>query len=44
MHNKQTKEDADREQVLIELGLRVVRFRNEEVTEELVRWGGNAAS
>lgn len=35
IHNKQKKEDAEREQVLIELGLRIVRFRNEEVMKDL---------
>jgi very-short-patch-repair endonuclease len=41
IHNKQKKEDAEREQVLIELGLRVVRFRNEEVMKNLSAVVGN---
>ncbi|MBK9210085.1 MAG: DUF559 domain-containing protein [Anaerolineales bacterium] len=41
IHNKQKKEDAEREQVLIEMGLRVVRFRNEEVMKNLSAVVGN---
>ncbi|MBK8618199.1 MAG: endonuclease domain-containing protein [Anaerolineales bacterium] len=41
IHNKQKKEDAEREQVLIELGLRIVRFRNEEVMKNLSAVVGN---
>ncbi|MBE0672381.1 MAG: endonuclease domain-containing protein [Anaerolineales bacterium] len=37
IHNKQKKEDAEREQVLIELGLRIVRFGNEEVVRDASR-------
>jgi len=35
IHDLQQDEDARREKVLSELGLRVVRFRNDEVVREL---------
>ena len=35
VHNLQKEEDARREKVLRELGLRVVRFGNDEVVKEL---------
>jgi len=35
IHDLQQEEDARREKVLIEMGLRIVRFRNEEVLEDL---------
>ena len=35
IHDLQQKEDASREKVLSEMGLRVVRFRNEEVMKNL---------
>ena len=35
VHDLQQEEDARREKVLSELGLRMVRFRNDEVVREL---------
>ena len=35
IHDLQQEEDARREKVLHELGLRIVRFRNDEVVREL---------
>jgi len=35
IHDLQQEEDARREKVLREMGLRVVRFRNEEVVRDL---------
>ena len=35
IHDLQQDEDARREKVLRELGLRIVRFRNDEVVKEL---------
>ena len=35
IHDLQREEDAKREKVLSELGLRVVRFRNDEVARDL---------
>lgn len=35
IHDLQQKEDARREKVLSEMGLRIVRFRNEEVMKSL---------
>lgn len=35
IHNLQQEEDARREKVLKDLGLRIVRFRNDEVVREL---------
>ncbi len=35
IHDLQQEEDARREKVLREMGLRIVRFRNEEVLEDL---------
>ena len=35
IHDLQQEEDARREKVLSEMGLRVVRFRNEEVMKNL---------
>ena len=35
IHDLQREEDARREKVLSELGLRMVRFRNDEVMREL---------
>ena len=36
IHDLQQEEDARREKALSELGLRVVRFRNDEVTKNLL--------
>ena len=35
IHDLQQEEDARREKVLREMGLRIVRFRNDEVEKEL---------
>ena len=35
IHDLQQEEDARREKVLSEMGLRIVRFRNEEVVRNL---------
>ncbi|GAB1469322.1 hypothetical protein MASR2M66_01980 [Chloroflexota bacterium] len=35
IHNLQKEEDARREKVLSELGLRIVRFKNDEVLKDL---------
>ena len=35
IHNFQKEEDANREKALSELGLRVVRFRNDEILQNL---------
>ena len=35
IHDLQQEEDARREKVLSEIGLRIVRFRNEEVMKNL---------
>ncbi|MEK6750990.1 MAG: DUF559 domain-containing protein [Chloroflexota bacterium] len=35
IHDLQQEEDARREKVLSEMGLRIVRFRNEEVERDL---------
>jgi leucyl-tRNA synthetase len=35
IHDLQQEEDARRERVLSEMGLRIVRFRNEEVMKSL---------
>ena len=35
IHDLQQDEDAKREKALIELGLRIVRFRNDEVLKNL---------
>ena len=35
IHDLQQEEDARREKVLSEMGLRIVRFRNEEVIKNL---------
>jgi very-short-patch-repair endonuclease len=35
IHDLQQEEDARREKVLIEMGLRIVRFRNDEVMRDL---------
>ncbi len=35
VHDLQQEEDARREKVLSEMGLRIVRFRNEEVVKDL---------
>jgi very-short-patch-repair endonuclease len=35
IHDKQKEEDANRDKVLTEMGLRVVRFRNEELEKDL---------
>ena len=35
IHDLQKEEDAKREKVLLEMGLRVVRFKNDEVMKEL---------
>ena len=35
IHDLQREEDARREKVLFELGLRVIRFRNDEVARDL---------
>jgi very-short-patch-repair endonuclease len=35
IHDLQQEEDARREKVLSEMGLRVIRFRNEEVGKNL---------
>jgi very-short-patch-repair endonuclease len=35
IHDIQQEEDARREKVLSEIGLRIVRFRNEEVMRDL---------
>jgi leucyl-tRNA synthetase len=35
IHDLQQEEDARREKVLSEMGLRIVRFRNEEVMKNL---------
>src|SRR5690242_13456317 len=37
IHDLQQEEDARREKVLIEMGLTVVRFRNEDVIKDLPR-------
>ena len=34
IHDLQQEEDARREQVLMELGLRIVRLRNEEILKD----------
>jgi hypothetical protein len=44
IHDLQQEEDARREKVLIELGLRIVRFRNDEVVENLSAVVGNVWS
>lgn len=36
IHDLQQEEDARREMVLREIGLRIVRFRNEEVMKNLI--------
>jgi very-short-patch-repair endonuclease len=36
IHEKQKSEDAERDKVLTEMGLRVIRFRNDEVENNLV--------
>jgi very-short-patch-repair endonuclease len=41
IHDLQREEDARREKVLSEMGLRVVRFRNEEVMKNLSAVVGN---
>jgi len=41
IHDLQQEEDARREKVLSEMGLRVVRFRNEEVMRDLSAVVGN---
>ncbi len=41
IHDLQQEEDARREKVLSEMGLRVVRFRNEEVMKNLSAVVGN---
>jgi leucyl-tRNA synthetase len=35
VHDLQQEEDTRREKALIEMGLRIVRFRNDEVVREL---------
>jgi very-short-patch-repair endonuclease len=35
IHDKQIEEDARRDRVLAEMGLRIVRFRNEEILKDL---------
>ncbi len=35
IHDLQEEEDARREQVLMELGLRIIRFRNDEILKNL---------
>ncbi len=35
IHDLQEKEDARREQVLMDLGLRIIRFRNDEILKNL---------
>ena len=40
VHDLQKEEDARREKVLREMGLRVVRFRNEEVEKDLASVSG----
>ena len=37
IHDLQQEEDARREKVLSEMGLRIVRFRNEEVVRDASR-------
>ena len=37
VHDKQIEEDAQRDQVLKEMGLRIVRFRNEEILKDASR-------
>ena len=41
IHDLQQEEDARREKVLSEMGLRIVRFRNEEVMKDLSAVVGN---
>ena len=41
IHDLQQDEDAKREKVLSEMGLRIVRFRNEEVMRDLSAVVGN---
>jgi very-short-patch-repair endonuclease len=41
IHDLQQEEDARREKVLSEMGLRIVRFRNEEVMKNLSAVVGN---
>ena len=41
IHDLQQEEDARREKVLNEMGLRIVRFRNEEVAKNLSAVVGN---
>jgi len=41
IHDLQQEEDARREKVLSEMGLRVIRFRNEEVMKNLSAVVGN---
>ena len=41
IHDLQQEEDARREKVLRELGLRIVRFRNDEVMKDLSAVVGN---
>lgn len=36
IHEKQKEEDANRDKVMNEMGLRVIRFRNDEVENDLV--------
>jgi len=40
VHDLQKEEDERREKALGELGLRIVRFKNDEVVREVVRGGG----
>jgi very-short-patch-repair endonuclease len=35
IHDNQIEEDTRRDQVLVEMGLRIVRFRNEEILKDL---------
>ena len=35
IHDSQQEEDAEREKVLMEMGLRTVRFRNDEILKNL---------
>jgi very-short-patch-repair endonuclease len=41
IHDLQQEEDARREKILSEMGLRIVRFRNEEVMKNLSTVVGN---
>ncbi|MDO8753345.1 MAG: DUF559 domain-containing protein [Anaerolineales bacterium] len=44
IHDLQQEEDARREKILSELGLRIVRFGNEEVVKDLSAVVGNISA